>query len=116
MGDDNPFLPNGVSFRLLPDASGPPADSLLMPGYVPLDSVLLVGDAVTPLSPERRVAGWAPFVSGDSIYLGIGDGFSGVSLLLKVHGDTLIGYGRSTTDFPAVSWRKRVTAHRTPCS
>ena len=108
MGHDDPFLPNGVRFQFAPDVVGP-AD-------YPLDSAIVATDSVRPSSLQRLSAVWAPFVSGDSIYFGIGDGFSGVDLRLSLGGDTLVGYGRPYTDFPAVSQRYRVVAHRVACT
>lgn len=107
-GTDSPFLPDGVRLRLEPIVSSRPGDASL-------DRATFLAGPVSPSSPRHLTLLWSPLVSGDSIYLGIGDGFSVVRSLLKLRGDSLIGSIHSYTDFAAFSRQRRLVAQRVQC-
>jgi hypothetical protein len=97
-----------------------PADTLVVQlDSVPEDSVLLrvtVVPADSALRRRTRFSRWGIYDSQpDSVYVGLGDGFTGTSLRLRVAGDKLNGRAYPFVDFPAPRHSYSVTAVRVPC-
>ena len=71
---------------------------------------------VSPLdSVASRLTHWAPY-GRDSLYVHLGDGFTGVQLRLMLRNDSLHGRGFATTDVvPAIRHGGAVHGTRVPC-
>ena len=106
LGWKSDFLPEALPIRLLAE----PADTFSSSPWLQVH-----------LDPPRdsayhwRSSKWAPFARVDSIYVVLGDGFSGVALSLHPNADSLSGRGQTFTDFSAPSRQGRVSATRATC-
>jgi hypothetical protein len=66
---------------------------------------------------SRRISGWAlDSAKADRVHVWLGDGFTGVRLFGRLHGDTLSGRARSHVDYsPSLTWRGSFIAVRAQC-
>jgi hypothetical protein len=112
-GPTRRWLP-GDATLYLDSAFAERMDTIAAPTILRVDR-LRVDSAVQERAP-LKLSGWGVEAESRRLIVWLGDGFTGVSMRLRQHGDKLGGTARSYTDtWPAISIPEPVRAVRVSC-
>jgi len=100
------FLPTGLRVRFDTSRAGERNSAWLL---------LHVESPDTGLTSRLKIARWAPYQAGDSLFAVIGDGFTGIELRLRIGTDAMSGRAHRFADAPHLRFGGPVSAAPSQC-